>query len=303
MEKDYLLDKWLNGELTESELQEFRQREDYDQFVAILEQARAFKASNFSEIADFDQFKTRIEPANSSSDKITWFKPFLRIAAVLIVGLGLFFYLYPDGEIEVNTVAGEKRTVELPNASIVVVNALSDLRYDPDSWEDHRELELDGEAFFDVSKGTSFVVKTETGTITVLGTEFNVKNRSGFFEVQCFEGKVRVITSEHQGVLEAGDNFRLLGDEFELGANLYQEPQWTNNLSSFQRVPLFEVVAELERQYNVQVILRDVRPNILFTGAFVHGDLDLALKSVTVPLDLQYKSESKNQVSIYPSEN
>ena len=303
MEKDYLLDKWLNGELTESEMQDFRQREDYDQIMAITEQAKAFKASNFSEVVDFDEFKTRLQPSDSSRQNSSWTKPLLRIAAVLAVGIGLFYYLYPGGEVKINTLAGEKRTVDLPDASMVVVNALSELRYDPDSWEDNRVLDLEGEAFFDVSKGASFVVNTEQGTITVLGTEFNVKHRAGFFEVKCFEGKVRVMTADHQEVLEAGDNFRLSGKILDLGKNLYQQPQWTNNLSSFQRVPLYEVVAELERQYNIKVVLRDVQPNILFTGAFVHGDLDLALQSVTVPLDLQYESESNNQVSIYPSEN
>ena len=303
MDQDYLLNKWLNGELTEAEMQEFRQREDYDQLVAILEQARAYKASHFSEVDPYKQFKERLQQTIPARSKQSWIKPLLRMAAVLAVGIGLFYFLYSDNTVKVETLAGEKRTIDLPDASVVVVNALSELRFNSKSWEDSREIQLDGEAFFDVTKGASFDVNTTAGTITVLGTEFNVKHRSGYFEVKCFEGKVRVIASDHQEDLMAGENFRLIGGELILGSNLHEEPQWMNNLSSFQRVPLSEVVAELERQYNIQVILSDVRPNILFTGAFVHGDLDIALKAVTVPLDLQYKRESNNQVSIYPSEN
>ena len=302
MDQDYLLNKWLNGELTESELKEFRQREDYDHLMAIMEQAQSFKVSHFSEVDQFEQFKERLQQPKTASSKQNWIKPLLRVAAVLMVGVGLFYYLYGENEVQIETLAGEKKKVELPDASIVVVNALSELRYDPSSWADQRELKLDGEAFFDVSKGASFVVHTELGKIEVLGTEFNVKHRAGYFEVKCFEGKVRVSLENQQEELEAGDNIRLTGENYELGSNFHQEPQWTNNLSSFQRVPLFEVIAELERQYNIKVVLHDVRPNILFTGAFAHGDLELALQSVTVPLDLQYTSVSSNQVSIYPSE-
>ena len=303
MDQDYLLNKWLNGELTESEMREFRQRDDYDQLMAIVEQAQAFKVSQFSEVDNFEKFKERFQQTKTTGSKQTWIKPLLRMAAVLVVGLGLFYFFYSNNTMHVETLAGEKRTIELPDASVVVVNALSELSYNSKSWEDNREVRLEGEAFFDVTKGASFDVKTATGTITVLGTEFNVKQRSGYFEVKCFEGKVRVEAGEFSEDLEAGENFRLTKNDLLLGSNLHKEPQWMNNLSSFQRVPLSEVVAEMERQYNIKVVLRDVQPNILFTGAFVHGDLDLALKAVTVPLDLQYERESNNQVSIYPSEN
>lgn len=303
MEKDKLLNKWLNEGLSESEMAEFRKRKDYQQIISITEYAHKFKASNFSEVSDFQEFLERLEDHEKKSEKSSWLKPLMRIAAVFLLGVGLFYFLFSDQEVQIRTLAGEKTTIELPDASTVVVNALSEMSFDRGEWKAKRLVNLKGEAFFDVASGSTFDVNTPSGTVTVLGTEFNVKQREGFFEVQCFEGSVQVITEIHSEVLEAGENFRLTTGSFETGINKYGEPQWTKDLSTFQRVPLMEVVAELERQYGVDITLRNVKSNILFTGAFVHGDLDVALRSVTEPLDLQFSFESENQVSIYPREN
>ena len=148
---------------------------------------------------------------------------------------------------------------------------------------------MEGEAFFDVAKGAKFDVVTTKGTVSVLGTEFNVKQRGNFFEVACFEGTVRVVTDDYTEILQAGDNFKLFDGEMATGKNTYEEPQWTKNRSYFQRVPVSEVFAELERQYDVTVTFEDIDSNQLFTGVFLHNDLETALMSVSEPLDLQYQ--------------
>ncbi len=303
MEKDYLLNKWLNEGLSASEMKEFQQREDYDELVAIVEHARQFKASQFSEVDDFNSFAGHFKEKRSSQvKKLNWVRPFLRIAAVLAVGVAIFYFLSRDTSIHIETIAAEKRLVELPDASTVLVNAESEIRYNAKSWKDNRTVELKGEAFFDVAKGTQFDVSTPSGTITVLGTEFNVKQRPNFFEVQCFEGSVQVSTDSETEILKEGDNYRLTNGQSTTGRNIFSKPQWTENKSNFQRVVLHQVVAELERQYDITIILRDVQPNTLFTGGFVHDDLENALRSVTEPMDLRYVFESTNQVSLYPRE-
>lgn len=302
MEKDYLIDKWLNEGLTDEEMNYFRQREDSEELMAIIENAKLFKASNFSEVADFDTFHAKLRREKKSPNKLSWVKPLLRVAAVLVAGVALFYFLFNDDTVQIKTLAGEKRQLELPDASTVVVNALSTISYESDSWNENRVIELEGEAFFDVTKGSSFDVNTSAGTVTVLGTEFNVKQRDGFFEVKCFEGSVQVLTAAQNEILEQGEHFRLLGDQVVLGKNIYEEPQWTQNISSFQGVPFLVVIEELERQYDIDVKFQNVQSNALFTGGFVHDDLENALISITEPLHLNFKLERTNQVSIYPRE-
>ena len=302
MEKDYLIDKWLNEGLTASEMETFRKREDYEDLVAILEHAKMFKASGFSKVDDFESVGSKLEARRNLRSGSTWIKPFLRLAAVLLVGIGLFYLLFNDDIIRIETIAGEKMQIELPDASVVVLNAASEISYDRDRWEDERRIELKGEAFFDVSKGSSFEVVTLAGTVTVLGTEFNVRQRSNHFEVHCFEGRVEVSTKVYKDTLLAGEHFNLLGERLVVGKNQHTKPQWMENISSFQGVPLSLVIGELERQYDIEVKLEGDQADMLFTGGFEHQDLENALKAITQPLNLNFRIESADQVSIFPRE-
>ncbi len=302
MKKDYLIDKWLNEGLTDSEMETFRKRKDYDELMAILEHARMFKASEFSTVDNFNSLKSKIEAKEKMPRGGSWSKPLLRIAAVLLVGIGLFYLLFSDGIVRFETIGGENMQIELPDASAVVLNAASEISYDKDRWADERRIELKGEAFFDVKKGSSFQVVTSTGTITVLGTEFNVRQRAGHFEVYCFEGSVQVITAAYNNTLTAGDHFQLLGNRMEVLRNERSQPGWMEDSSSFNRVPLRLVIEELERQYDIKVEINGDRASSLFTGGFVHGDLNAALQAITRPFDLEFSIQSTDHVIIFPSE-
>ena len=299
MDKEYLIQKWLTDELSEQEMEAFKQLDDYPELTGIVANARYFKASEFSTIDNFETFSTRLEKHTVPVRKLNWTKPFLRIASVFVIGLALSYFFLFNGDVEIQTLAGEKTTIELPDASTVVVNALSELSYSKDKWKDERKVQLDGEAFFKVAKGAKFDVITSEGIVSVVGTQFNVKQRGEYFEVKCFEGIVKVTTKNTSELLKAGDSYRFSNGTSLLGKTVYQNPQWTKNVSSFERVSLGEVIAELERQYNVNVRTENLDTDRLFTGGFVHDSLENALKSISEPLNLEYSIESTNMVRIY----
>ena len=300
MDKEYLIQKWLTDKLSEQEMEAFEQLDDYSQLIGILENAKYFKASEFSTIDDFETFSLRLEKNKVPVRKLNWLKPFLRIASVFVIGLALSYFFLFNMDIKVQTLAGEKTTIELPDASTVVINALSEISYSKNKWNDKREVKMQGEAFFKVAKGAKFDVVTSEGVVSVVGTQFNVKQRGSYFEVECFEGIVKVTSHNASEQLNAGDRLRISdGSTPSLGKTIYQNPQWTKNVSSFDRVPLAQVIAELERQYDVNVRMENVDADRLFTGGFVHDSLENALKSISEPLDLGYRIESGNSVSIY----
>ncbi len=224
--------------------------------------------------------------------------PFMRIAAVLVVGLGLYFLFFSNNVNTISTLASEKTTIELPDSSEVILNALSTLSYSETKWNSKREVSLEGEAFFKVAKGKVFDVLTEDGVVTVVGTQFNVKQRDNYFEVKCYEGIVRVTAGETVKELTVGDSFRLMNGTSNFFETSYLQPQWTKNVSSFKAVPFSEVIAELERQYNVTVVISNTGFNPEFTGGFVHDNLENALKSIAQPLELTYTIESNNTVRL-----
>ncbi len=299
MDREYLIQKWLANGLSEKEKLEFEQLDDYPDLVNIVENATYFKASGFSTMDDFASFSTRLEKYKAPVRKLNWVKPFLRIASIFVIGLALSYFFLFNKVIEVRTLAGEKTTIELPDASTVVVNALSEITYSKNQWKSKREVQLEGEAFFKVAEGARFDVVTPVGTVSVVGTRFNVKQRGDYFEVECFEGVVEVITRDVSEQLEAGARFRLSKGIPTLGKTMYTNPQWTKNLSSFDRVPLAEVIAELERQYNIEVRLENVEVEQLFTGGFGHNGLEDALDAISQPMELGYRIEHGNVVSLY----
>ena len=302
MNEKSLIEKWLSDDLTQEERTAFEALEDAPYYNEIIEDASKFKASHFSDMPDFETFKKRVAKPEVPVKKLYWLKPMLRIASVLVVSLGVYYFFFLNTMTEVQTMVAEKTTIELPDASHVVLNALSEVRYDEKNWENKREIKLKGEAFFDVAKGAKFDVVTAKGTVSVLGTEFNVKQRGDFFEVACFEGTVRVVTSERTEILEVGDNFKWHMGDVVTGRHIQTTPQWTKDRSSFQRVPVSEVVAELERQYDVNITIEGVDQDQLFTGTFVHTDLENALMSISEPLGLKYEVIKPKMVRLSTSE-
>jgi ferric-dicitrate binding protein FerR (iron transport regulator) len=299
MEKEYLIKKWLANDLTEDELKAFELLEDHDLHTQIIANAPYFKASHFSKAESFEKLEARL-PQETPVQKMSWIRPLMRLAGAFVVGLGIYYLLFANNLTHVETLASQKTTIELPDASTVTLNALTEISYHKKRWNSNRKVNLDGEAFFKVAKGEVFDVITKEGTVTVVGTQFNVKQRSNYFEVECYEGIVKVIANNTTKELLAGDTFRLYENDVTFNTTSYQLPQWAKDVSDFKSVPFSEVISELERQYNISVTYNTENATRLFSGGFVHNNLDNALKSITEPLELTYVIESSTQVRLKP---
>ncbi len=297
MIEDNLLNKWLNSELTDAEKKAFSEREDYAINVNIIDKAQYFKASEFSKVGDFETFKKTYQN-RPKVKSINWVKPLLRIASVIVIGFIGYFTIFNTNLVEEQTLASEKSTISLPDLSQVILNANSEITYDKGLWNNKRELNLEGEAYFKVAKGKTFDVVTEAGTVTVVGTEFNVKARNNYFEVVCYEGIVKVVSDTIIRQLHAGDVYRILNSSFSESKTNDIVPQWTNNRSHFKAVSLDQVIEELERQYNVNADIKNADITRLFTGSFTHNNLENALLAITQPMNLTFKISSPNQVLI-----
>lgn len=296
MEKDYLLKKWLNDELNAEETRLFKAEEDFDLHKRIVDEATRFKASPYSKMRDFEALEQKL-PAKSTGG-VQWKSMVLRIAAILVIGIGLYVTLFSNKDTTIETLAAEKTTLELPDSSEVRLNASSMISFNEKNWNKKRALSLRGEAYFKVAKGAIFDVTTDAGVVTVVGTQFNVKQRPNYFEVTCYEGIVKVQTATETKELRIGDSFRVVDQTTTVSRTDKMAPAWTRNASYFTAVPFDEVIQELERQYNIQVSYASENDTITFTGGFPHDSLNNALNAITQPLGLTYKIDSTTNVSI-----
>jgi ferric-dicitrate binding protein FerR (iron transport regulator) len=297
MQKELLIQKWLDGELSEAELKAFKKLPEYESYNKLSEKALLFKDTSYNVDLEFLNLKSKIKERDTSASKVRWIKPLLRIAAIFIIGLAVYYSPIYDDTTVVKTLASNTTSVELPDKSSVKLNAESSLNYKKRNWKKNREVNLVGEAYFKVAKGSQFDVVTWSGKVSVLGTQFNVKQRVNYFEVTCYEGLVSVTYKNRVIKLPAGKTFKIIDGAVIEGESRDSAPTWANKyLSSFKSVPYSEVIQEFERQYNIKIEANNIDTDQLFSGSFTNTNKELALKSITLPLKLKYTKEDNTKI-------
>ncbi|MBR9915960.1 MAG: DUF4974 domain-containing protein [Algicola sp.] len=295
MNREDLIKKWLDHDLNPQELEAFKNLEDYHALVALDQHLKGFKAESLDVEDAYNNVKGALAHKREKRMQPKTF--ILRIAAIIVVCLGVFWWT-TTGDTTTNTVASQHKSLVLPDASEAQLNAVTTMVFNESDWEDNRQVQLNGEAFFKVSKGQQFDVITDLGTVTVLGTEFNVKSRDRYFEVTCYEGKVAVSTATNEATLFPGDRFLMIdGTVIPTEKETTSNPTWLNHKSSFKSIPFNQVVSEFERQYNVTIEVEQIDTSQSFTGSFTHNDIEIALKSITLPLQLKY-SKTDNIIKL-----
>lgn len=290
MKREELISKWLDNDLNDQELEAFKNLEDYDDLIKLNNGLQVFKVGDFDTSKELENILSTIKTKKAVDTKkqTHWFKPFMRVAAILAICFSLYYYT-TTLDTNITTEVAQKTTVDLPDESTAILNAKSLLAFNKKSWKNQRDVELEGEAFFKVAKGSTFNVITKSGTVTVYGTQFNVKQRDNYFEVICYEGLVGVIYNSEETKLKAGDSFLIIdGKIIAKEKENRTTPSWLNNESQFKSIPYKEVLAEFERQYGVTFNQQNIDNKQLFTGNFTHENIDIALKSITLPLQLTY---------------
>lgn len=218
----------------------------------------------------WQDFKTKL-PAHSQQPSRGIFQlwPKVGMAAAVALLIGFCWWLYPSlNQSPKNTVAalvtysvpnGQRKLVTLPDSTRIWVNAGSSVKV-PAQWgtDSVREVWLQGEGFFDVAKNPSrpFIVHTPETNVRVLGTSFNIEAYQHIpVAVTVATGKVRFYSNNGQSVtlLPNQRSVWVAGKEtFETtqtDAAIYNG--WRDGVIQFHDEPLANVIATLERRFNV----------------------------------------------------
>jgi len=115
--------------------------------------------------------------------------------------------------------------------------------------------------------------------------------------VVCYEGSVNVNFNATNTILKPGDSFLLLdGKIIATEKENTQNPSWINNQSYFKSMPLSYVLNEFERQYNITIESQQIDTKQVYTGSFVHDNMELALKSITLPLNIKFSKKDPSTI-------
>ncbi|MBT8320487.1 MAG: FecR family protein [Eudoraea sp.] len=298
MQENYLA-KWLNNELSDEEQRQFEQSEEFASYQKLIDASGKLSAPEFDVEKALADVQQRRGNTGGKVIHLNTFQRFIRVAAAVAAIAVLSLYFLSTSDKSVRTDFAERSEVVLPDNSEIILNAGSEITYSEKNWEKERSLNLKGEAFFKVAKGEKFQVATAEGTVTVLGTQFNVENRNGYFEVTCFEGLVSVNYKGEETQLAAGDAFLAIrGKVIPTDSPSEKVPVWMLDESNFKSTPLTYVLGELERQFDLEVTTQNVDLDQLYTGSFSNTNLNLALESISAPSNLEFTIEGK-QVLIY----
>lgn len=290
MEKNNHIDDWLSQETTAEEREELERMISFTETLSVPELTSKENAwekliSNIEEQAP-EKEQILVPQKKKTSTWLIWTSS---VAAALVIGYFSLFYNSADGVMTLNSGIAQTVTELLPDNSEILLNAGSVASFDKNEWSQVRSISLTGEAFFNVTEGEAFTVITNAGTVTVLGTSFNVFSRNDELSVQCFTGKVRVDAKGESVILTANQSAaidaqtgRLTVQEF----NPEKAATWRNGEFYFDAVELSEVIAELERQFDITIEVTGDISNRFYTGFFSKQSLTEALQLVFVPMGL-----------------
>ena len=173
----------------------------------------------------------------------------------------------------------------LPSASKVSLNNKSSIKYDEKQWKMERNIDLDGSASFDVTKGVPFNIYTSEGSVHVLGTAFDVVERESVFLVAVERGLVRVESGLINMKLEAGMTF-LKNPKFDEVKKLSGTKSTSVDL---QNRTLAEAKQIIEHMYSITFEGMDSEDDRSINVGFDSSDLETALRKVIWNAGMKYE--------------
>lgn len=237
-----------------------------------------------------------------------------KIAAVVLLfwgGTKLFETNPEEDTITYQTLfvpAGQRAELILPDSTRVWVNARSKLVYPVSFGKGTRQVELNGEAYFDVihNEQQPFVVKTSQMDIQVLGTEFNVTaySSSSDFEVSLLRGSIELSSprlSSNYRVKER-ENVRLQDNKLIINTIAdYDYFRWKEGLICFNNESVSTIIEKLRLYYDINIEVHNHKfLSSRYTGKFRSKDgIEQVLKVLQIEHKFTYtKNNDLNLITI-----
>lgn len=240
-----------------------------------------------------------------------WKYTSIAASVALLIVSSLLYKMYteprPLAYMEINSKAGSKTRVLLPDSTIVWLNGNSYIRYPEVFDKNTRQIELIGEAFFDVTenKEKPFIVTMEGMRVQVLGTEFNIlaDANSGLIETTLIDGSVALYNEKNNTA--TADRILVPGEQAlfdKKSGSIEVRPVRTSSYTSwvtgdffFEKITFGEILGVLERSFNVKFHLKNESiKEVFLTAKFTHKESLEEILSI-LQISMRYKYEIKDR--------
>ena len=285
--------KFFEGEATPDEKKAVRKwlEESEDNKNELLREREFFDAIILSE----DNKEKLLKPVKKSFFSYAIVRELLKIASVMIIMvlIGSYFYSRKMEAIRsathtITVPAGQRANIQLSDGTNIWLNARSTMNYPAYFTGNSRDVQLEGEGYFEVKQHNHqpFIVHTHTYDIKVLGTKFNVESYKDpdDFSTALMEGSVEItsqinpdqpvlLSPGHQAIHENNTlTVRPIED--------YDIYRWREGLICFKEVDFTELMERFEKSYGIRIIIENKKlTNKVFSGKFRISDgVDNALR-------------------------
>ena len=320
---EILNDLWKSDTATNSHYAENKYKE-----LVLRMQSMGIDKGRFT--AEEEMIKSSAQPKIKKSKK--WF---FAIGAGLVATVAIFLLItnaakentIPKNGIvaerEIKTQFGSKTSKVLPDGTKVWLNSGSKLSYSGTFKGPKREVYLEGEAYFDVTKDAAhpFIVHTSAIDIRVLGTAFNVKayNNEPTIEATLIHGLIevtklnkpnepKVILKPHEKLIFDRFADKIVNEKAAQGIVNQQkiaknniadsaiiETSWVYNRLSFEDEKFGEIAVKMERWFNVKITINNEKiKGYKLTGSFEDETVEEALKELQYLVSFSYKITGRN---------
>lgn len=261
---DELLMKYIKGETTPEEREKVVRwlDEDPEHIHQYHSLRKLYDISLWSPIEESQQ-----EEKQTRTLKPVWIE-FLKVAAVILITfLGTkAFFDWKDEPVKMQTVivpAGQRAELLLTDGTKVWLNSRSKFKFPDRFQKDARNVELDGEGYFEVThqEDAPFTVHTSKYDVKVLGTEFNVKayNSKNQFEASLLKGSVEVSNMNKSQVVRLRPDEQVISDGSQLIRSVILDKnyfRWKEGLLCLDDESIGGLIDKLELYYDVKIIVQ-----------------------------------------------
>lgn len=304
-----LLMKYIKGETTSEEREKVVRwlDEDPEHIHQYHSLRKLYDISLWSPIEENLQ-----EEKQTRTLKSVWIE-FLKVAAVILITfLGTkAFFDWKEEPVKMQTVivpAGQRAELLLADGTKVWLNSRSKLKFPDRFQKDARNVELDGEGYFEVThkEEAPFTVHTSRYDVKVLGTEFNVKayNSKNQFETSLLKGCVEVSDANKSQIVRLRPDEKVISDGSQLIRSVILDKnyfRWKEGLLCLDDESIGSLIEKLELYYDVNIVVQ--KPSLMkyhYSGKFRISDgVEHVLKVLQLKHKFTYtKDEEQNLIII-----
>ncbi|GAA5221611.1 FecR family protein [Membranihabitans marinus] len=278
---------------------------------SIIDEAIEFGSLSNQKVKEDQGFTiTRKELRPQAKDKkiLNWTR--ISIAASILLLLATFTIIYysMDHYVVYTTGYQETKNVELPDGSLIVMNARSELKWKPGfEKEEERIVYFKGEGYFDISHidGKKFIVETEGIDVNVIGTEFNLESRQDITNVYLKEGKV-VLKGDKIKPIEMVPGDLVTYDQRSNQVNVLSQQRadvnesWKDGLFTFMDKTGVQILEKMTDIYGKEFEIRDSSglKDIIVVQGLPYADWDFTKVALELTLGVKLTESISNKIIV-----